>query len=54
LSSPYDKVLMVPSAANKDASKAAASLSPGDWAAIKLTGADGLIGTAAGRAPAST
>ncbi|HEY2795784.1 MAG TPA: 5'-nucleotidase C-terminal domain-containing protein [Micromonosporaceae bacterium] len=44
----YDRVLMVPSAAGKDGSHAAARLTPGTYSAIKLTAADGLIGTAAG------
>lgn len=44
----YDKVVMVPSGAAKDGSKAAANLTPGTYSPVKLTGADGLIGTAAG------
>lgn len=47
-SRPYDKVLMVPASANKDASKAVANLAQGDWAPVKVKGADGLIGTAVG------
>lgn len=43
----YDRVLMVPSAAGKDAA-AAVALTPGTFAPVKLTGAGGLIGTAAG------
>ena len=44
----YDRVVMVPSAAAKDGSRAAATLTPGTYSPIKLTGADGLIGPAAG------
>jgi 2',3'-cyclic-nucleotide 2'-phosphodiesterase (5'-nucleotidase family)/predicted AlkP superfamily phosphohydrolase/phosphomutase len=44
----YDKVVMVPTAAAKDGSKAAANLTPGQYSPVKLKGADGLIGTAAG------
>ncbi len=43
----YDRVVMVPSAAAKDGAKAAANLTPGAYSAVKLTGADGLIGAAA-------
>jgi len=44
----YDRVVMVPSAAAKDGSKAAADLAPRTYRPVKLTGANGLIGTAAG------
>ncbi|HKD97648.1 MAG TPA: alkaline phosphatase family protein, partial [Micromonosporaceae bacterium] len=44
----YDRVVMVPSAAAKDGSQAAATLTPGTYSPIKLKGADGLIGPAAG------
>src|SRR3954466_5422373 len=44
----YDRVVMVPSAAAKDGSKAAANLTPRTYHPVKLTGADGLIGAAAG------
>ncbi len=44
----YDRVVMVPTAAGKDGAKAAATLTPRTYSAVKLKGADGLIGTAAG------
>jgi len=44
----YDRVVMVPTAAGKDGSKAAATLTPRTYSAVKLKGADGLIGNAAG------
>jgi 2',3'-cyclic-nucleotide 2'-phosphodiesterase (5'-nucleotidase family) len=44
----YDRVVMVPTAAGKDGSKAAADLTPRHYSAVKLKGADGLTGTAAG------
>jgi len=44
----YDRAVMVPTAAGKDGSMAAASLIPRSYSAIKLKGPDGLIGTAAG------
>jgi 2',3'-cyclic-nucleotide 2'-phosphodiesterase (5'-nucleotidase family)/predicted AlkP superfamily phosphohydrolase/phosphomutase len=44
----YDRVVMVPSSAAKDGSKAAADLTPRTYSPVKLKGADGLIGTAAG------
>jgi 2',3'-cyclic-nucleotide 2'-phosphodiesterase (5'-nucleotidase family)/predicted AlkP superfamily phosphohydrolase/phosphomutase len=44
----YDRVVMAPAAAGKDGAKAVATLTPGAYRAIKLKGADGLIGTAAG------
>jgi 2',3'-cyclic-nucleotide 2'-phosphodiesterase (5'-nucleotidase family)/predicted AlkP superfamily phosphohydrolase/phosphomutase len=44
----YDRVVMVPTSGAKDGSKAAANLIPGTYSAVKLKGADGLIGTAAG------
>ncbi|MGH3134953.1 MAG: alkaline phosphatase family protein [Gaiellaceae bacterium] len=47
----YDRVILVRSGLLKDASPAnrAAELSEGEWADIKLRGADGLIGTRAGQ-----
>ena len=45
----YDTVLLVRSAAAKDASQASADLAVGDFNEIKLTGADGLIGPRAGQ-----
>ena len=45
----YDHLLMVRSAAAKDGSQAATTLGVGDFNEIKLTGADGLIGTRAGQ-----
>src|SRR5262249_47681510 len=44
----YDKAVMVPTGSGKDGSKAAANLTPRAFSAVKLKGADGLIGTAAG------
>lgn len=44
----YDRVVMVPTAAGKDGAKAAATLTPGTYSAVKLKGSDGLIGAAAG------
>ena len=44
----YDRVVMVPTAAAKDGSKAAANLTPRTYSAVKLKGADGLTGAAAG------
>ncbi len=43
----YDKVLMTPSAAAKNGSKAV-NLTPRQYSPVKVTGADGLIGSAAG------
>ena len=45
----YDRVLLVPEAAGKDASQAAATLREGRFEEVKLRGADGLIGTRAGQ-----
>jgi 2',3'-cyclic-nucleotide 2'-phosphodiesterase (5'-nucleotidase family) len=45
----YDRVLLVPSAAGKDASQAAATLREGRFEEVKLRGADGLIGARAGQ-----
>ena len=45
----YDHTLLVPSAAAKDGSKAEVDLAVGDFEEIKLTGADGLIGTRSGQ-----
>ena len=47
--SAYDRILLVRSAAGKDASQAAADLGVGDWFDIRLEGADGLIGARAGQ-----
>ena len=43
----YDHALLVRSGAGKDGSQAAANLAVGDWADIRLVGADGLIGARA-------
>ncbi|HET9289685.1 MAG TPA: alkaline phosphatase family protein, partial [Actinomycetes bacterium] len=45
----YDRVLLVPAAAGKDASQAAATLREGRFVEVKLRGADGLIGARAGQ-----
>jgi len=45
----YDRLLLVRSGVAKDASLAAANLAAGDWADIRLVGADGLIGDRAGQ-----
>jgi 2',3'-cyclic-nucleotide 2'-phosphodiesterase (5'-nucleotidase family)/predicted AlkP superfamily phosphohydrolase/phosphomutase len=45
----YDKVLLVPAGAAKNASLAATSLKKGDFKEVRLTGADGLLGTRAGQ-----
>ncbi|MDF2735241.1 MAG: putative 5-nucleotidase [Chloroflexota bacterium] len=45
----YDKVLMVRTGLTKDGSQASATLGAGEWAEIRLTGADGLIGPRAGQ-----
>ncbi|MBE7162468.1 MAG: alkaline phosphatase family protein, partial [Williamsia herbipolensis] len=44
----YDRVLLVPADAGKDGSQSLATLVPGKFSAIKLTGDEGLIGAAAG------
>ncbi len=44
----YNRVVMVASGAAKNGAHAAAALTPRSYSAVKLTGADGLIGTAAG------
>ena len=44
----YNRVLVVPQSAGKDGAAKLATLVPGRFSAVKLTGADGLIGTAAG------
>ncbi len=44
----YDRVLVVPQTAGKNGSAALASLRPGAYSAVKVRGADGLIGAAAG------
>ena len=45
----YDKVLMARTGAAKNGGLASATLGTGDWAEIRLTGADGLIGARAGQ-----
>jgi 2',3'-cyclic-nucleotide 2'-phosphodiesterase (5'-nucleotidase family)/predicted AlkP superfamily phosphohydrolase/phosphomutase len=45
----YDRVLLVPAAAGKDAGQAAATLRQGRFEEIKLRGGDGLIGARAGQ-----
>ena len=45
----YDRVLLVPAAAGKDAGQAAATLREGRFEEVKLRGADGLIGARAGQ-----
>ena len=45
----YDRVLLVPAAAAKDASKAVATLREGRFEEVKLRGAHGLIGARAGQ-----
>src|SRR4029453_12330572 len=45
----YDRVLLVPEAAGKDASQAAATLREGRFEEVKLRGADGRIGARAGQ-----
>jgi len=47
-SSGYDRAVMVPTGGGKDGANAAANLTPRSYSAVKLKGADGLIGTAAG------
>ncbi|MGI8665058.1 MAG: alkaline phosphatase family protein [Jatrophihabitans sp.] len=44
----YDRAVLVPTAAAKDGSRAAANLSPRRYQPVKLSGVAGLIGTAAG------
>jgi 2',3'-cyclic-nucleotide 2'-phosphodiesterase (5'-nucleotidase family) len=44
----YDRVVMVPTAAAKNGARVAATLTPRTYSPVKLTGADGLIGPAAG------
>ncbi len=45
----YDHAILVRSGAAKDGSQASADLGAGQWAEIKLRGADGLIGARAGQ-----
>jgi 2',3'-cyclic-nucleotide 2'-phosphodiesterase (5'-nucleotidase family)/predicted AlkP superfamily phosphohydrolase/phosphomutase len=45
----YDHAILVRSAGAKDGNQAAANLAVGDFKEIKLTGADGLIGSRAGQ-----
>ena len=47
--SAYDRVLLVRSGALKNATQPAANLKMGDWADVRLIGADGLIGARAGQ-----
>ena len=47
--SAYDRVLLTRSGAMKNGSLAAANLAAGDWADVRLAGADGLIGSRAGQ-----
>jgi 2',3'-cyclic-nucleotide 2'-phosphodiesterase (5'-nucleotidase family) len=47
--SAYDRVLLARSGVAKNAALAAANLRVGDWADVRLTGADGLIGARAGQ-----
>ncbi len=44
----YDRALIVPSTAGKDGSQSLSTLVPGRFSAIRLSGANGLVGTAAG------
>jgi hypothetical protein len=45
----YDRAILVRSSAGKDGSQASQNLAVGDFKEIKVTGADGLIGTRAGQ-----
>jgi 2',3'-cyclic-nucleotide 2'-phosphodiesterase (5'-nucleotidase family)/predicted AlkP superfamily phosphohydrolase/phosphomutase len=45
----YDRTILVRTGAGKDGSLASANLGTGDWAEVRLTGADGLIGSRAGQ-----
>ena len=45
----YDQVILSRTGAAKDGNAAAATLGTGDWAEIRLEGADGLIGARAGQ-----
>jgi len=47
--SAYDHVLLTRSGVSKDANQASADLAVGDWADVRLVGADGLIGARAGQ-----
>ena len=47
--SAYDRVLLARTGVAKNAAEAAADLGIGDWVDVRLTGADGLIGTRAGQ-----
>jgi 2',3'-cyclic-nucleotide 2'-phosphodiesterase (5'-nucleotidase family) len=47
--SAYDRVVLARSGAMKNGSLAAANLAVGDWADVRLVGADGLIGSRAGQ-----
>ena len=47
--SAYDRILLTRSGAMKNGSLAAANLAVGDWADVRLVGADGLIGSRAGQ-----
>jgi 2',3'-cyclic-nucleotide 2'-phosphodiesterase (5'-nucleotidase family)/predicted AlkP superfamily phosphohydrolase/phosphomutase len=47
--SAYDSMILTRTGVAKDASQAATNLNAGEWDEIRLTGADGLIGTRAGQ-----
>ena len=47
--SAYDRILLTRSGVMKNASLASANLAVGDWADVRLVGADGLIGARAGQ-----
>jgi len=47
--SAYDRVLLARTGVGKDASQASANIAVGDWADVRLVGADGLIGARAGQ-----
>ena len=47
--SAYDRALLARAGVAKDAGHAAANLAVGDWADVRLVGADGLIGARAGQ-----
>jgi len=47
--SAYDRVVLTRSGSMKNGSQAAANLGEGDWADVRLAGADGLIGARAGQ-----
>ncbi|HET8897000.1 MAG TPA: alkaline phosphatase family protein, partial [Protaetiibacter sp.] len=47
--SAYDRILLTRTGLAKNAAQPAANLAVGDWADVRLTGADGLIGARAGQ-----